>query len=148
MCRQKKVGELRRDIRGIQIWSDDPIWEILDLGRPRSDVGWTSSQLREELIGSWMISDPILGLGRPISGLGRPRSGLGRPISGLGRLISGLGRPRSDIGWTSSRHREELIGSRKITDPISEFTYWRHLIGLIDSLFQKHGCSPPKKMNR
>jgi hypothetical protein len=32
----------------------------LDLGRPRSDIGWTSSRLREELFGSWKIPDPIL----------------------------------------------------------------------------------------
>jgi hypothetical protein len=126
--------------RRIQIRSDDPIREISDLGRPRSDVGWTSSQLREELIISRKISDPISDLGRPISGLGRPISGLRRPISGLqrpisglGRPISGLGRPRSDIGWTSSRLREELIGSWKISDLISESDVrpdqiWIHLM--------------------
>jgi hypothetical protein len=132
----------RCDIRRIQIWSDDPIRDISDLGRPRSDIGWTSSRLWEELIGSWKISDPISDLGRPISGLGRPISGLRRPISGLerprsglGRPILGLGRPRSDIGWTSSRLREELIGSRKISDPISDSDVrpdqiWIHLLGV------------------
>ncbi len=42
------------------------------------------------------------------------------PISGLGRPISGLGCPISDTGWTSSRLREELVGSRKKNDPTSD----------------------------
>jgi hypothetical protein len=43
-----------------------------------------------------------------------------REVSDFGRPRSDNGRPTSDVGWTSSQLREELIGSRKILDLISD----------------------------
>ncbi len=68
---QKKIidaaihGDPARGNRRIQIQSDNPIREISDvgrpilvLGRPTSNIGWTSSRLRKELFGSWKKNDP------------------------------------------------------------------------------------------